>query len=499
METVFTDRATPHIHSTHPSWVLACERTQLLTLLQQAATRAQQQQQNIFTALTLPVESRDALHIFSAFQVLELGERFFWEKPASGEALVGVGAVLTIAADSADRFDVTARALSTFQDTCLVATTVPMKRIPAPALFGGFAFDPQRPGTQLWQGFPAGLLTLPQILYRLDDDQASLSIHACIRPQMTEEDLEQQVTETLALLQRLSAIVEHFPFQRLQELSTQTTPMPKHEVLPAQQWISIVAQAVEQMRQGAYQKIVLARAVEVLHPEGFFDVETTLYRLRQSYPDTFVFALQRGKHYFVGATPERLVSAQEGRMRTMALAGSAPRGHTPAEDEYIGQQQLYGTKIRQEHQFVIDLIRESLSELCNQIEIGEQPHVRKLKNIQHLETSIEGRLKPGHNLLEAVARLHPTPAVGGLPREAALKEIRDHEELDRGWYAGPLGWIDTRGNGEFAVALRSALLTGAKATLFAGNGIVASSDPEAEYTETNWKLPVMLRSLGDEE
>ncbi|GHO43332.1 isochorismate synthase [Ktedonospora formicarum] len=500
METVFSDRATPLSDTTH-AWPIACERGFLLNLLQRAAARARQHKHSILTMLKIPVKPRDALQIFRAFQILEMGERFFWEKPASQQALVGVGSALSISSDdtSGKRFQEITEALCVLRDFTLTETTSSSLPASRPLLFGGFAFDPQRQGTALWQDFPPGLLILPQLLYRFEDGQASLSFHIFIQPDVIPNELELQTTEILALFQRLSYIVEHLPTQQLEELSLQTVRLRKQEVLPASRWISIVDRAIEQMRQGAYQKIVLARQVEAHHPDGPFDIETTLYRLRQSYPDTFVFAFQRGKRYFVGATPERLVSARGGKLLTMALAGSAPRGITPEEDELISQEQLYGAKIRHEHYFVVELIRDALHELCSQVTIAEAPRVRKLKNIQHLETPIEGTLRSGRTILEAVSRLHPTPAVGGVPREVALSEIRAHEELDRGWYAGPVGWVDVDGDGEFAVALRSALLAGSKATLFAGNGIVASSDPEAEYTETGWKLPVMLRSLGDEE
>ena len=200
--------------------------------------------------------------------------------------------------------------------------------------------------------------------------------------------------------------------------------------------------------------------------------------------------------YFVGATPERLVFAQDGQVHTMALAGSAPRGASEQEDRQLGMELLSSEKNQREHAIVVNMVRNALENLCSHVQVADTSRLLKLQNIQHLQTSITGELLPGHNILEALHDLHPTPAVGGFPREAALAEIRENEQLDRGWFAGPIGWIDKDGHGEFAVALRSGLIDGKKATLFAGCGIVADSDPDNEYTESCLKLRVMLRGIS---
>jgi isochorismate synthase len=180
----------------------------------------------------------------------------------------------------------------------------------------------------------------------------------------------------------------------------------------------------------------------------------------------------------------------------MALAGSAPRGNSEEEDEQLDLELLQSAKNQGEHAIVVTMIREALAHYCSQVWVSDKPQLLRLKNIQHLQTPIIGKLLPGKSILDAIGELHPTPAVGGFPRETALAELREFEQLDRGWYAGPIGWINANGNGEFAVALRSALVDEAQATLFAGGGIVADSQPESEYAETCWKFAVMLRGLG---
>jgi isochorismate synthase len=180
----------------------------------------------------------------------------------------------------------------------------------------------------------------------------------------------------------------------------------------------------------------------------------------------------------------------------MALAGTVRRGETELEDAQFGTELLQSEKNINEHVIVVTMVQKALEKHCKNVRVSATPRLLKLKNVQHLQTPISGDLIPGRSILDVLSELHPTPAVGGFPREAALEEIRKVEQLDRGWYAGPLGWIGASGHGEFAVALRSGLVENKKATLFAGCGIVSSSDPQIEYEESWWKFQVMLRGLG---
>ena len=182
----------------------------------------------------------------------------------------------------------------------------------------------------------------------------------------------------------------------------------------------------------------------------------------------------------------------------MALAGTAPRGTTQAEDEQIGSELLQSKKNGIEHAVVGATVRKALLAHCSSVHVSDTPQLLKLKNVQHLQTPIVAELLPGRCILDVMADLHPTPAVGGFPQEKALATIRRIEQLDRGWYAGPLGWIGASGHGEFAVALRSGLVSEHEATLFAGCGIVGDSNPQSEYVESYLKLQVMLRGLGEQ-
>jgi isochorismate synthase len=256
-----------------------------------------------------------------------------------------------------------------------------------------------------------------------------------------------------------------------------------------------VSSAAGAIRRGRAEKIVLARAVRCEWREPLAPW-AALRRLRQTYPGCTLFAVAEGPEAFLGATPERLVRLQRREVRVDCLAGTIGRGGTDAEDRQLAERMLTSAKDRSEHAVVVRELREKLTDLCSDLRLPPTPAVMKLRNVQHLHTPIRGRLATDDCILSLVERLHPSPAVGGFPTEAALRFIREREGLDRGWYAAPVGWLDRHGEGEFAVAIRSALLGERGATLFAGCGIMADSDPEAEYRESDLKLQSMLSALG---
>jgi isochorismate synthase len=275
-------------------------------------------------------------------------------------------------------------------------------------------------------------------------------------------------------------------------------PSAFRELPPAEHWKDLVGQAVDKIRTGAFEKVVLAREVEVT-TDMPFDLPMALERLRRTYPDATVFAVGHGEHTFIGATPEYLVRLSDRNVRALGLAGTAPRGSTARLDTALEKQLTDSAKIQHEHDVVVRMLVDALRPTCARVEAGNGPTVLKLANVQHLATVVEGRdVQPGLGILHFVERLHPTPALGGHPREESLNWLKQNEGLERGWYAGTIGWTDVSGQGEFAVAIRCALVRNNTASLYAGCGIVADSDPEEEYEETLAKLRPMLQALGVE-
>jgi isochorismate synthase len=283
------------------------------------------------------------------------------------------------------------------------------------------------------------------------------------------------------------------------------TPSTRTETSPAVQdscgidrWSEAVGAITASIEAGDVDKAVLAREV-VLRAESAFDVTGAIARLREGYPACTVFAFHRQGASFLGATPERLVRVEGRKVHATCLAGTAPRGCSDKDDGAAAAALMRDEKERREHELVVRMIAGALAPLCHDLDVPRQPTIMTMPNVLHLHTPIEGTLAAHASVLELVERLHPTPAVGGMPLDAALTLIRRHEGFDRGWYAGPVGWIDADGDGEFAVALRSALVRDGEARLFAGCGIVAGSDAQREYDESALKLRPMLGALGQQQ
>ena len=265
--------------------------------------------------------------------------------------------------------------------------------------------------------------------------------------------------------------------------------------LTAPDWERAVAAAVRRIRHGQLGKVVLARDLYATAASDF-DIRVILGRLAGRYPDCYTFACAN----LVGATPELLIRRQDDDVSSLVLGGTAPRGRDGAEDERLGAALLASAKEREEHGYAVVGVRSALAARCDRLAVDASPSLVRFANVQHLATWITGRLASGQDgsdrsVLALAAALHRTPAVCGTPAETAMELIRDLEVMDRGRYAGPVGWVDARGNGEWGLALRCAEVDGRRARLFAGCGIVAGSDPAAELAETQTKFAAMQFAL----
>ncbi|HEV8639024.1 MAG TPA: isochorismate synthase [Chloroflexota bacterium] len=422
----------------------------------------------------------DPLAFFAARRVRGLAGAY-WERPDEGFALVGLGAAWSSAPGADVRFAGVERA---WRELLAAGPIEGADATAGPVLLGGFGFDPLRPSTELWRGFPPARMVLPRYLLTRRGDAGWLTVNLRLAPDCDAEAEARRIADELpALLEAgtpSTSAADRFDVE---------------DVLPAEEWRRLVAEATAAIRRGAFEKVVLARAVRV-RADRSLTPESVLAGLRASYPSCALFAFESGDGCFVGATPERLVRLRDGLVEVSSLAGTIRRGATSREDEALGAELLADPKNRDEHAVVVRTLLEQLSGAVEGIDAPAEPRLMRVRNVQHLHTPIRGRLAPRASLLGVVERLHPTPAVGGHPRTEALPFLRERERLDRGWYAGPVGWIDAAGEGELAVAIRSALLRGAEATLFAGCGIVADSDPASEHAESVLKLRPILSALG---
>ena len=257
------------------------------------------------------------------------------------------------------------------------------------------------------------------------------------------------------------------------------------------EWKDIVAAALDRIAEGDFTKVVLARRIDIEANRPFV-VTDVLERLCALYPSCMVYSIEG----FVGASPELLLSKSGHTIESHPLAGTVARSGDVHGDEALIARLMSSPKARHEHRVVIDAISEALRPLCSELDVPDVPSILGLRNVSHLATHIKGRLQAGDaSALELVSRIHPTPAVGGTPAEPAIHYLQKVEGFDRGTYAGPVGWVDARGDGMWALGIRCARISGPSASIYAGNGIVAGSDPAEELAETQLKFQALLAAL----
>jgi menaquinone-specific isochorismate synthase len=412
---------------------------------------------------------------FGAIVERDGASRVQWATP-DGLEIVGRGVAARFAADGPERFD----AIRTQAATAFDGLEHDGPDLARPRAFGGFSFHDGHEPAGPWRRFEAASFVVPQVLVARSDDGTWLTAVGRDATEATQrlEDWHERIADLPTMRSSGSS-----PGVR----STRRTTAPEA-------WRTQVEAALERIETADLTKVVLAQALSVDLEEPV-DVPATLERLRRQYPNCYRFLIgrERGGTFF-GAPPERLVSKRGERVETEALAGSVPRGETPEEDDEHVDRMVGSDKIQREHGLVVEAIRDQLGPLARELEIDDQT-IRRLATIQHLRTPISATLEADRHVLDLVEALHPTPAVGGVPPETALETIEETESFDRGWYAAPIGWFDAAGNGEFAVGIRSGLADDETVTLFAGNGIVADSDPTEEWEEVQLKFRPILDEL----
>ncbi|HKR47976.1 MAG TPA: isochorismate synthase [Pseudonocardiaceae bacterium] len=373
----------------------------------------------------------------------------------NGEGLVGWGEAIRIPVGTGD--DRFARAQEDFTAFCASLHIVDFvnRAGTGPVAFGSFAFDPRSSDS---------VLVVPRVILAHRDGHSWLT---------TIGGSEHFLESMPRMADRSASRIRYFDGAR-----------------PVDEWLDTVETAVGVIRSGALAKVVLARD-EIAVSSERIDVRVLLRRLVRRFPECFAFACDG----LVGATPELLVRRTGAEIHSIVLAGSANRGTSPQEDHRIGTALLHSPKNLEEHHLAVQSVARTLESHCAVLDVAAHPSLLTLTNVQHLATQLTGRLAADASVLDLVAALHPTAAVCGTPTADALELIRGIEGMDRGRYAGPVGWLDARGDGEWGIALRCAEITGNKARLFAGCGIVAASSPSAELEESEIKLGAMRYAL----
>lgn len=381
-----------------------------------------------------------------------LGRRdgFMWSR--EGEGLVAWGEHLRIAVPSGtDRFE----GLSAVLDGAFSALELQGGAPGEPIAYGSFTFDHSSPGS---------VLVIPEVVISKRDGRAAVTLIG----EAPEPEL------------RGAAVLDDHDF-RIRYAGSSVDELA---------WLEAVALAVKEISTREMDKVVLARDVKVWSKEDF-DLSLLLGRLARSFPECYTFACES----FVGATPELLISRFGDSIRSLVLAGTAPRSDDETLDSSLAASLAGSAKDMSEHTPAVRSVLDQLGPVTSEISASNEPFVLKLRNVQHLATEVEGRLARPIHVLDLVAALHPTAAVCGDPREAAFDTIRRLEGMNRSRYAGPVGWTNAAGEGEWGIALRCAEFSGNRGRLFAGGGIVRDSEPEAELEETRVKLRAVQAAL----
>jgi salicylate biosynthesis isochorismate synthase/menaquinone-specific isochorismate synthase len=435
---------------------------------------------------TVPVEVEDPSA--AVFGSRLAGDRWFcWEQPdRGGFAIAALGAAHEVVSRGPKRFGDAVAACSRVSRGRLADEPGALPAGAGPVWVGGFSFAAQGGSDPQWSTFPPALLVMPELVLHRSGGRTHLTLCALAGPGVDRE-------ATCARLRARLGAMRDDPLPL-------ADPHPTGEVriasaAPPERFEHSVERAVELIRAGGLDKVVLAREVVVDAPRAH-DAAALYGALREQFPSCFCVCCGSPDAAFLAASPELLVRRGGAGASTVALAGSTRRSADPSVDDHLGEQLLRSRKDRREHEIVVRRIERALTPHSVWVEAASDPGLVKVANIQHLATPVHAQLSEPRSAVELAGILHPTPAVGGEPRARALEVIGELEGLDRGWYAGPVGWMDAAEDGEFCVALRSALLRDRTAHLYAGGGIVADSDPAAELAETELKLEATLPLLA---
>ena len=453
----------------------------LLDRLSEAVRRAGDSR--ALASATVPVESVDPAAI--AFGARRADDRWFcWERPDDGFALAGIGTALEVVGRGSDRFQDTARACAEALRDRVAEEPDQLPEGAGPVWTAGFAFDPQGGGEPKWSSLPPALAVMPELSILRRGDEAFLT--AVVMPGTDPAPALERIRGRVASLTE-AALTPPDPHP-----SGATRIEGRHS---PEHYERIVSEAIERIRGGELEKVVLARELQVEAPAAY-DPGALFGAIRGLFPSCFCFCFGTPEAAFMAPSPELLVRRSGAVAATVALAGTTARSADPAVDDHLGEAMLRSPKVRNEHGIVVQRIERSLRPHAVWVHPETEPAVVRVGNLQHLATPIRAQLADPRSAIDLAGRLHPTPAIGGEPREPAIDLIGELEEIDRGWYSGPVGWMDAAEDGEFCVGLRSALIRDRQAHLFAGNGIVAGSDPADELAETELKFAVWLPLLA---
>jgi isochorismate synthase len=466
--------------------LLEAATSELRTRLRGGVERALARERKTLFSTTALVEGTDPCAVAFASR-LASDHWFCWEQPDREFALATLGVAYEATSRGENRFEEVAGQCLGVNEGAVLAEPSGLPSGAGPVWVGGFAFDPEGAGSSPWSSFAPASMILPELSLCRVGETTFITVNAVLS---AGDDAE-------ATVARIGARLAGLRLGPLPMLDPHLTYHPEiRSVRPPGEFEAAVDRATGRIGSGEMSKVVLAREVTVAGAAAH-DPAAIFGALRAQFPACFCFCCGTPEAAFIGASPELLIRRAGAGASTVALAGSTRRSSDPAVDDHLGEQLLRSDKNRREQRIVAERIVRKLQPHAVWVETAPEPTVVKVANIQHLATPVIAQLAEPHSAVELAGMLHPTPAVGGEPWPGAADAIAELERMDRGWYAGPVGWMDATEDGEFCVALRSALLRDREARLFAGVGVVAGSDPAAELEETEVKLQALLPLVAE--
>lgn len=417
-----------------------------------------------------------------------IDDKFFYTGKAGEQiSFLGIGSVMDVEHDGDQRVKDSSKSIQHFQSS-YYNNFDELGLASIPLFVGGMKFSPEENDT-LWENYSDSDWFIPKYLFIKLEDRHFLITNFC-KETITCDEIQKEY----------DIAVERYCESGADSCFNEASIVESYndEFKEKQRWTQQVNSALEQIKDGEFQKIVLSRQV-IFKLSGTPNLSGLLKQLENDYPRCYVFAFKKGNSVFFGASPEKLAKVSGGWVEADALAGSISRGFTPDEDLRLENELLNSEKNLLEQKAVVEFIRDSFSSFSEEIIYNEKPQIRKLANIQHLWTPIKAKLKSNNSIFSILKDIHPTPAICGVPWTNALVSIKKMENHSRGLFAGMVGWINFNNEGEFAVAIRSAILKDDYIYAFAGCGIVEGSDPLSEFEEAELKLQPILSLFKDEE
>jgi len=413
--------------------------------------------------------------------------RFFWQSPSENIGFFGLKAIWIKDFTSANaEFNIKNDLKSLFSKSVSISDN---KGI-GPKIFGGHSFLNETNYDDTWENFPRCRYFLTECLVSCINNNTWLTISTFIKPDSNQNLIYKKIIKQFNNFnQYISPNIYNNQELTISKIKEETN----NNI-----WNDMINSVIKEINSGVVQKVVLSRLKE-LHIKEKINLFPILKKLIEDYPEctTFMFDFS-GQSIFLGCSPERLIKVKNGILNTEALAGTSPRSNDNKLDQSFSDKLITSSKENKEHNFVVKQIEEKLKSILKEVKINRTPEVVKLANVQHLKTKISGVLNEKKHILDLVKKFHPTPAVAGTPTSKAIEIINKYEKIDRGWYSGPIGWFDSDGEGEFNVALRSALIKNQTIFIYAGCGIINDSIPQNEWDESELKMmPIITSLFGD--